>query len=102
MRSDPLPLLQVQDITRDHHPLNLAGALANRHQPRVAVDALYRELGRVAVATVNLDGVARYPLGHLSGEQLGLRRGYREGLTVLLEPGRAIHQQPRRLDLRRG
>ena len=40
-------------------------------EPRVAVHALDLELAAVAVAAMNLDGVAADALAHFGGEQLG-------------------------------
>ena len=50
-----------KQLPRDHQPLNLARALADRAEPRVAPVFFGREIIRVAVAAVNLDLILQRP-----------------------------------------
>ncbi len=54
-----------QYMARNHQALDLAGALADGHQARIAIDALHRVLAAVAVAAVDLDGIPADLLCHL-------------------------------------
>lgn len=57
-----------QDITRNDHALHLAGAFAYGHQAIVAIDALHGILATIAIASVDLDSIVAYLLGHFGGE----------------------------------
>src|SRR5579884_654281 len=48
-----LDLVALEQLAPDHHPLDLASALADQQQRRVAVEALDLVLLRVAVAAVD-------------------------------------------------
>src|SRR3712207_8159369 len=65
---------------RDHHLLHLVGALADREDLRVAVEAADRVLLDVAVAAVDLHGLLGRAHRQAAGLQLGLRRDEREVL----------------------
>ena len=69
----------------DHEPLDLARALVDLRDLRVAEVALDRELGRVAVAAEDLDRLAGLPPRDARREELRLRAG----LAVRLAAGRA-------------
>src|SRR5687768_4779666 len=62
-----------QDAPCDDKPLDLAGALVDLGDARVAVVALDAELGGVAVAAVDLEGFVRDARTHLGGQELGHR-----------------------------
>src|SRR5688572_953123 len=86
--------LVTGDGTADDEPLDLAGALEDRVDLRVAVPPLHRVLAGVAVAAEDLDRL----LGHLDrglpGEQLAHRAlACGEGDVVLAHPRRAPDQQ---------
>ena len=85
---------------RDHHLLNLVGALADGEDLGVTVEAADRVLLDVAVATVDLH---RF-LGAADGEptclQLGLRCGEGEVLAGVLLDRRLVDEQACGLDLR--
>src|SRR5439155_1024192 len=92
--------LQAQQLARDDDALDLAGALVDLHDLRVAEEALDGELARVAVAAQDLDRVGRDlhgrvgrpALGH--GRLVGVARDPRIHLArrvVDHEPG-AVHE----------
>src|SRR5689334_16171537 len=54
---DLRPAELLQDLPRDHQPLDLRGALADLADLGVAEHALHRVVLRVAVAAVDLDGL---------------------------------------------
>src|SRR5262249_32660493 len=62
---------QLEDLAGDDHALDLGGALADLGELGVAEDALDRELGDVAGAAVDLDGLGGGLHGGLGGEELG-------------------------------
>src|SRR5690606_13728669 len=84
-----------------HYALNLARALVDLGDLRVAVVALGRILAHVAVPTEDLHGVLRYLVGDLRGHQLAHRRLGRVPLAGRLEPRGPVGQQPGRVDLGR-
>src|SRR4029453_19008772 len=94
-------LLEAEDRARDHEALDLARALIDLGDLRVAVVPLDRELLRVAVAAEDLDRLAGGPARRLRGEELGLGAllGVREPL--LLAPRGPVDEQARRIDLGR-
>jgi hypothetical protein len=73
---------------RDHHLLDLVGALADGEDLRVAVEAAHRVLLDVAVAAVDLDGLLGAAHRQAPGLELGLRGGQREVLARVLEQRR--------------
>src|SRR5439155_7650158 len=84
---------------RDHHLLDLVGALADREDLGVAVEAAHGILLDVPVAAVDLHRLLGAAHGQAPRLELGL--GGREGevvLGVLLASG-LVHEQARRLDL---
>src|SRR5438034_2761044 len=95
------PFRQSEDGAGDDEPLDLARALVDLRDLRVAVVALDRELLRVAVAAEDLDRLGGLPACHLRREELrlGALLGVREAL--LPAPGGAVDEQARRVDLGR-
>src|SRR5258705_13893549 len=91
----------AEDRARDHEPLDLARPLVDLGDLRVAVVALDRELLRVAVAAEDLDRLAGLPACHLRREELRFGARLRVRLAPVLQPRRAVHEQPRRADLGR-
>src|SRR5256885_10146424 len=80
---------------RDDHLLDLVGALADRQDLRVAVEAAHRVLLDVAVAAVDLHGLLARPHREPSRLELGLRRREAEvAARVLLERGLVDEQAP--------
>ena len=81
------------ELAGDHHLLDLVGALADREDLGVAVEAADRVLLDVAVAAVDLDRLLGRPDREAAGDQLRLGGGQGERLAgVLLQrgaPGRA-------------
>ena len=75
------------ELARDHHLLHLVGALADREDLGVAVEAADRVLLDVAVAAVDLDGLLGRADREPAGDQLRLRGGQRERLAA--RPSRA-------------
>src|SRR5262249_10247863 len=67
--SDRQPRI-LEDLPRDDQPVDLARALVDLGDPRVAKVALDRVLLGVAVAAVDLERLGRDALGHLGGEEL--------------------------------
>src|ERR671933_2282513 len=98
-RARGLTLLRSEDVARDHEPLDLARALVDLGDLRVAVVALGGELLRVAVAAEDLDRLAGPLARDPAGEELGLRALDRVWPARLLEPRRPPHERTRRLDL---
>ena len=94
-------VLAREDRARDHDPLDLARSLVDLRDLRVAVVALDRELLRVAVAAEHLDRLLRDCAPRPGGEQLRLGALAPCAAGPLLQPGRAVRQQPRGVDLRR-
>src|SRR5215213_6847626 len=83
----------------DHEPLDLARALVDLRDLRVAVIALGGELLGVAVAAEDLDRLAGLAARDRAREQLRLRALDRVRVARLLQPGGAPGQRPGRLDL---
>src|SRR6266568_7774138 len=79
LRTDRLDLdrrlddAQVQQLSSDHEPLDLARPLPDLSQLRVAQEALNLVFLDVAVAAVDLDRGVGHSARDLRGEQLGLR-----------------------------
>src|SRR5690348_1043769 len=84
--------LEVEDAAGDHEALDLARALVDLGDLRVAVVALERELLRVAVAAEDLDRLRRLAPRHLRRVELRLGSRLRVRLALLLQPRRAIHE----------
>src|SRR6516162_402536 len=90
-------VLVLGDFVGDDEALDVAGALVDLADPHIAVDALDRETGDIAVAAMDLDRVGGDPLGHLGGEELGHRRLLDAGLRHRAAPRlRARGRAPRR------
>src|SRR3970282_2114554 len=81
--------------------LDLARPLVDLRHLRVAVVALERELLRVPVAAENLDRFGGLPAGPSPREELRLRALRSVRTPLLLEPGRAVREQARCVDLGR-
>src|SRR5438445_4205985 len=93
-------LVPLQELAPDHHALDLGGALADQQKRRVAVQALYLELLRVAVAAVDAQRLLDAEAACLGREQLGHPRLEVRALARVLQARRAQGQQARGLDLR--
>src|SRR5919205_3803594 len=93
--------LQTEDRPRDDDALDLARALVDLGDLRVAVVALDRELLRVPVAAEDLDRLAGLPAGRLGGEELRLRALLAVRPALLPEPRGAVDEQARGVDLGR-
>src|SRR5690606_8906132 len=91
------PLELAEDLPVDHHALDLAGAFVDLGDAGVAEVALDREVLGVAVAAQHLDGGVGHAAGGLGGDQLGHRRLARGAEPAVLEPGRAVGEEPGRL-----
>src|ERR671916_1824552 len=89
----------LQQTLTDDRLLDLAGSLTDEQERRLAHQPLDLELLRVAVPSVDAEGVLRDLLAVLAGQQLrhpGLNIVARAGV---LEPGGVDHHQVRGLDL---
>src|ERR1700684_2599186 len=94
-------LMTLQQLSADHHPLDLRRSLADQQQRRVAVDALDLVLLRVTVAAMDPQAFLGAEATGLGGEQLRHPRLQVGALAGVLHRRRAAHEQPRRVDLRR-
>src|SRR3982074_1772156 len=83
----------------DNHLLHLVGALADRQDLRVTVEAAHWVLLDVAVPAVDLDGLLGAPYREPARLQLRLCRRQGEVALRVLLARRLVDQQPRRLDL---
>src|SRR3990172_8166474 len=92
---------RAQQLPRNHEPLDLARPLADFAQLRVAEHPLDRVVLDVSVAPVDLDRLRGHPHRRLAREQLPHRGLLLERQALILPPRRAVHEQPRRLDLHR-
>src|SRR3954454_22955549 len=84
---------ETEDRTCDHETLNLAGALVDLRDLRIAVVALDRKLLRVAVAAEHLDRLSSLAACALGREQLGFRALLGGRPPLMLEPRGAIDEQ---------
>src|SRR5882757_6063749 len=94
-------LVALEDLFADHHALDLGGPLADQEERGIAVEALDLVLLRVAVATVDAEGVLDVFLPRLRGQELrhaGLEVG---ALAGVLHPRRFAGDQAGRLQARR-
>src|SRR5439155_25829608 len=78
--------LQPENRAGDDDPLDLARALIDLGDLRVAVVALDLELPRVPVTDEDLDRLGRLAARHLGGEELRLRARLRHRLSTVLQP----------------
>ena len=81
-RGRPQHALSAAQRPRDHHLLDLVGALADGEDLRVAVHAAHRVLLDVAVAAVDLDRLLGAAHREPAGLELRLRGGEREVLAL--------------------
>src|SRR5438477_6361764 len=86
---------------RDHHLLYLVGALADREDLGVAVEAAHGVLLDVAVAAVYLHGLLGAAHGQAPGLELRLRGAEAEVAPGVLLARGLVDEQPRGLDLGR-
>src|SRR5204862_6524792 len=96
-----IALAEGEDRAGDHEPLDLARALVDLRDLGVAVEALHRELLRVAVAAEDLDRLGSLPPRHLRCEQLCLRAFLGMRSALLLQPRGPVDEQAGGVDLRR-
>src|SRR5581483_4259829 len=89
------------EVLGNHHALHLVGAFADLEDLLVAVEARDRVLVHEPVAAVDLQRPVRSAVRELAGVELRHRRGSRERPALVLLPGGAPHEHPRRLDLGR-
>src|SRR5262249_28823808 len=94
-------LAQAEDRAGDDEPLDLARPLVDLGDLCVAVVPLHRELLRVPVAAEDLDGLRGLAPRHLRRVQLRLGALLRVGPALLLQPGGAVDEQARGVDLGR-
>src|SRR3990172_2453284 len=92
------PSSLAENAAGDDLPLDLARALADRQQTRVAPVAVDRVLARVAVAAVDLHRVPAVPVRHLGGEELrhaGLEIGALAAVEFLRREVPELARRPR-------
>src|SRR6202167_1634639 len=102
----PRPLLLPQNLTRNHHPLNLAGPFANRAQFHVAIKLLRRIILDEPIPAVNLHCLVGHAYGHFSRVQFRHARFLGDSCIriarrnpAILQPRSLIGQQARRFNL---
>src|SRR5438874_2168410 len=100
-RAAPLGRRSGAEGARDDHLLHLVGALADREDLGVAIEAADRILLDEAVAAVDLDGLLRAAHGQASCLELGLRSGQGEVAPGVLLARGLVDEQARGLDLGR-
>src|SRR5476651_1059377 len=88
------------EVARDEEPLDLARALVDLRDARVAIVALDGIVVQVAVAAMDLDRLGAHPLGKLGGIELGLRRFRKARDALGAHAGRMQDEKPRRVDAR--
>src|SRR5262249_42965584 len=93
--------LSRQQRARDDQALDVGRALVDLGDARVAEQALDDEVVGVARAAVDLQALVGAVVRRARREELRLRRLLRARLAAVAQPGRAAHEQPRRLELRR-
>src|SRR5439155_15292705 len=86
------------EVAREHEPEDLARALADLEDLGVAEVARHRELLGVAIATVDLDGLARADVGDVARAQLRAGGCRRVVATLVLQPGGVPREQTSGLD----
>src|SRR5712691_1588814 len=89
------------ELAGNNHLLHLVGALADREDLGVAIEAADRILLDVAVAAVDLDGLLRAAHGQAACLELGLRGGEGEVAPGVLLARGLVNEQARRFDLGR-
>src|SRR3977135_15207 len=83
-----------------HQFVDFAGALVDDRALAVPVEAPHRIFIRIAVRTVNLDGIAGRALRRHGGEPFGQPRFTRIALALVLQPAGPQPEEPRRLIIR--
>src|SRR5712692_429099 len=94
-------LVSPDQLSGDDDALYLVGALADAEQRRVAIQALDHEFLRVAVAAVDAQRLVRVLERRLGGEELRHAGLHVAALAPVVDLGRLLDQQPRRLGARR-
>ena len=89
-------------MPRNHHAQNLARAFADGHEARIAIHAFDLKFATVALAAVNLDGIATDPFAHFGCHQLGHAGFFGIGFALVAQPCRPVYHKSRRLYLSRG
>src|SRR6185312_17237084 len=88
-----------EDLPADHEPLDVARAFVDLADAHVAVNALDRKIGDVAIAAVNLKRIGTHALGHLGCEELRHRRFLETGLTRIAQGRRVPYRLARDVHL---
>src|SRR5207302_9105313 len=96
-RAGPLAMT-LDELAGDERALDLVGALADDHQRRVTVVALDVEPGEHPGLAVGAQRDHRGLVGRLRGDQLGHARLEIAALATVLQAGRPVGDDPRRLD----
>src|SRR5712691_3458356 len=91
-------MLALEQLARDHHALDLAGAFADGAQLHVPVELFDRIILDEPVAAVNLHGLIGGTHRGLRGVQLGHGRFLVNVCAVVLHPGGAQREQTRGVD----
>src|ERR1700740_3197999 len=89
----------TQQLPRNDHPLDLAGAFADRAELDVAVVFLRGEVLDEAVAPEDLHAALRRAHRDLGGIQLRHRRRLRDALAGVFDHGGAVAEEPRGVNL---
>src|SRR5882724_5499021 len=87
-----------EQIPRDDHALDFAGAFVNRDDAGVAVHAFDIGFARIAEAAVNLHGFVRDAVGHFACVEFCLRRYATHGLSRIFQPCSIVCQTARGFD----
>src|SRR5258706_12101779 len=87
-------------VAGDHHALDLARALVDLRDARIAVVALDRVVVKVSVAAVDLDRLGADPFRELRSIELRLRGFGKAGLAFAAHARRVQDEQPRGVDAR--
>src|SRR6476469_6612809 len=96
--SDPFTKLFLQQLARDHHALDFAGALANGAQLDIAIELLDRIVFDEPVAAVDLHGFIADSDGHFGREQLRHRGLFCDPLAGIFHGACLKYELARRFD----
>src|SRR5258706_6095744 len=97
----PARLTVLQQRTGDDHALDLARALVDAGDTRVAIGALDPQLAHVAHAAVDLHRGIGDAAEHLRGEELGHRGALRDALAAVRARRGVVDHETRGVDLGR-